>query len=310
MSEPVWIPGATFRMGSDDHYPEEAPAREVTVDGFHIDRHQVTNREFARFAREREYVTVAERPLDRAAFPGAPPENLVPGSLVFTRTRGPVDLRHINQWWTWTPGASWRHPEGPGSALGGRLDHPVVHVAYEDAAAFADWAGKALPTEAQWELAARGGLDGAAYAWGDEPEARGRAAGQLLARRLPVAGRARLRDDRAGRLVRAQRPRAVRHGRQRMGVDERLVLAEARPGAAAVQGPAQGGQGRLVPVRRQLLPALPARGAAPADGRHGHEPHRLPLRHDTPDPVSARRGAAAAAVLAGSFPSMTRSGMS
>ena len=173
MSELVWIPGASFRMGSDDHYPEEAPAREVTVDGFHIDRHQVTNREFARFAREREYVTVAERPLDPAAFPGAPPQNLVPGSLVFTRTRGPVDLSHINQWWTWTPGASWRHPEGPGSALGGRLDHPVVHVAYEDAAAFADWASKALPTEAQWELAARGGLDGAAYVWGDEPEAAG-----------------------------------------------------------------------------------------------------------------------------------------
>ena len=173
MSEPVWIPGATFRMGSDDHYPEEAPAREVTVDGFHVDRHQVTNREFARFAREREYVTVAERPLDPAAFPGAPPQNLVPGSLVFTRTRGPVDLRHLNQWWTWTPGASWRHPEGPGSALGGRLDHPVVHVAYEDAAAFADWAGKALPTEAQWELAARGGLDGVAYVWGDAPEAAG-----------------------------------------------------------------------------------------------------------------------------------------
>jgi formylglycine-generating enzyme len=166
----AWIPGAEFRMGSDDHYPEEAPTREMAVDGFSIDRHQVTNRSYARFARETGYVTVAERPLDPVAFPGAPPENLVPGSLVFTRTDGPVDLRHINQWWTWTPGANWRHPEGPGSALGGRLDHPVVHVAYEDASAYAEWAGKALPTEAQWELAARGGLDGAAYVWGDEPE--------------------------------------------------------------------------------------------------------------------------------------------
>jgi formylglycine-generating enzyme required for sulfatase activity len=287
MSEPVWIPGATFRMGSDAHYPEEAPVREVTVDGFHIDRHQVTNREFARFARQRDYVTVAERRPDPAAFPGAPPENLVPGSLVFTGTRGPVDLRHINQWWRWTPGASWRHPEGPGSALGGRLDHPVVHIAYEDAAAFAEWAGKTLPTEAQWELAARGGLDGAAYVWGDEPEPPGERLANYWHGDFPWRAEPGLRDDRAGGLLRAQRPRAVRHGRQRVGVDERLVLAEARPGAAAVQGPAQGGQGRLVPVRRQLLPALPARGAAAADGRHGHEPRRLPLRHDTPDPVSA-----------------------
>jgi formylglycine-generating enzyme required for sulfatase activity len=165
----ISIAGATFRMGSDVHYAEEAPARTVTVDGFRIDPHQVTNREYARFARETGFVTVAERPLDPAQYPGAPPENLVPGSLVFTRTRGPVDLRHLNLWWTWTPGACWRHPEGFGSSLAGRLDHPVVHVAYEDAVAYAEWAGKTLPTEAQWELAARGGLEGAAYVWGDEP---------------------------------------------------------------------------------------------------------------------------------------------
>jgi formylglycine-generating enzyme len=167
----VWIDAAEFRMGSDAHYPEEGPARHVAVDGFWIDRHQVTNRRYAAFVAETGYVTVAERPLDPAAFPGAPAENLVPGSLVFTRTRGPVDLRHINQWWTWTPGACWRRPEGIGSA--GRGEHPVVHVAYEDAAAYAEWAGATLPTEAQWELAARGGLDGAAYVWGDGPEPTG-----------------------------------------------------------------------------------------------------------------------------------------
>jgi formylglycine-generating enzyme len=166
----VAVAGATFRMGSDAHYPEEAPAHPVTVSGFAIDATPVTNRQFARFVAETGHVTVAERPLDPAAFPGAPPENLAPGSLVFTRTAGPVDLRHLSQWWTWTPGACWRHPEGPESSLDGREDHPVVHVAYADAKRYATWAGKALPTEAQWELAARGGLDGATYTWGDDPE--------------------------------------------------------------------------------------------------------------------------------------------
>ena len=166
----VQVPGGTFRMGSDVHYPEEAPVHAVAVDGFSIDRVQVTNRAFEEFVSATGYVTVAERPLDPADFPGAPPENLVPGSMVFTMTTGPVDLRHINQWWRWAPGASWRHPEGPGSSLDDRADHPVVHVAYEDAEAYAAWAAKALPTEAEWEWAARGGLDGAAFAWGDEPE--------------------------------------------------------------------------------------------------------------------------------------------
>jgi formylglycine-generating enzyme required for sulfatase activity len=169
----VAIPAATFLMGSDRHGAEEAPARRVRVDGFRIDRHQVTNRAFAAFARATRYVTVAERALDPARFPGAPPENLRAGSLVFTRTRGPVDLRHLDQWWTWTPGACWRRPEGPGSTLAGRMEHPVVHVAYEDAAAYAAWADAALPTEAEWERAARGGLEGAAFTWGDEPEPAG-----------------------------------------------------------------------------------------------------------------------------------------
>ena len=166
----VTIPGGEFRMGSDEHYPEEAPVHRVRVDPFSIDRFAVTNARFAAFVEATGYVTVAERPLDPASFPGAPEENLQPGSLVFTMTPGPVDLRHLSQWWTWTPGASWRCPEGPSSSTEGRKDHPVVHVAYEDAEAYATWAGKALPTEAEWEFAARGGLEGAMYTWGDAPE--------------------------------------------------------------------------------------------------------------------------------------------
>lgn len=169
----TWIEPGVFRMGSDAHYPDEAPSREVAVDGFWIDVHQVTNRAFAAFVGETGYVTVAERPLDPADFPGAPAENLQPGSMAFTRTPGPVDLRQMSQWWTWTPGASWRHPEGPSTTLADRADHPVVHVAYEDAAAYAAWAGMRLPSEAEWEYAARGGLDGAAYTWGDRPEPAG-----------------------------------------------------------------------------------------------------------------------------------------
>ena len=173
----VWIPAQTALLGSDAHYPEEAPTREVTVDGFWIQRHQVTNAQFATFVDATKYVTVAERPLNPADYPGAPPENLQPGSMVFHRTAGPVDLRHLNQWWTWTPGACWNHPRGPKSSLRNREQHPVVHVAFDDAQAYADWAGLALPTEAQWEIAARGGLPGATYTWGDEPEP----AGQRLA---------------------------------------------------------------------------------------------------------------------------------
>lgn len=169
-----WVPGGTFLMGSDRHYPEEAPALEAEVGGFWIDRHQVTNAGFAEFVRATGYVTVAERPLDPADYPGAPAENLLPGSMVFSATAGPVDLRDYGNWWAWVPGASWRAPEGPGSSLAGRDDHPVVHVAHEDAAAYAEWAGKALPSEAEWERAARGGLDGAEFVWGDDKLVDGR----------------------------------------------------------------------------------------------------------------------------------------
>ena len=173
-TDEVWIAGATFAMGSDRHYPEEAPVRRVAVNGFWMDRAPVTNEAFAAFVADTGYVTVAERPLNPADFPDAPAENLVPGSLVFTGTPGPVDLRHIQQWWTWVPGACWNHPEGARSDLEERAEHPVVHVAYEDAETYAAWADRMLPTEAEWELAARGGLDGAQFTWGDEKQPDGR----------------------------------------------------------------------------------------------------------------------------------------
>jgi len=170
----VWVPGGTFLMGSDQFYPEERPVHRVAVDGFWMDAHPVTVAEFRRFVKATGHRTLAERAPDPADYPDADPALLVPGSLVFRQTDGPVPLDDIRRWWAWTPGADWRHPEGPGSTTHGRERHPVTHVAYEDAAAYAAWAGKALPSEAEWERAARGGLEGAVYCWGDEPHPRGR----------------------------------------------------------------------------------------------------------------------------------------
>ena len=162
------IPGGTFLMGSDHHYPEEAPAHKVRVDGFWMDARTVTNREFADFVEATGYVTLAERPANPDDYPGAKPELLAPSSVVFIKPKIRVDLSNHFKWWAYVSGANWRHPRGPASSIKGLSEHPVVHVAYEDAEAFAKWAGKELPTEAEWEFAARGGLDSAEFVWGDE----------------------------------------------------------------------------------------------------------------------------------------------
>jgi len=173
----IWIPGGEFLMGTDSDlgWPDEKPAHRVRVDGFFMDKTEVTNAQFRQFVEATGYKTTAERPVDaneilKQSPPGTPPpppEKLAPGSLVFRPTAGPVDTRDFSQWWHWTPGASWRHPEGPDSNFDGRESHPVVHISWDDANAYAKWAGKRLPTEAEWERAARGGLDNKPYVWGD-----------------------------------------------------------------------------------------------------------------------------------------------
>lgn len=162
------LPGGVFTQGSEQFYPEERPQRRVRVDPFWIDETPVTNRQFRQFVEATGYVTFAEIAPDPADYPGMPPELARPGSLVFEKTRGPVDLRDISQWWQFRFGADWRRPLGMGSSVDGMEDHPVVQIAYQDAEAYAHWAGKSLPTEAEWEFAARGGLDNREFAWGDE----------------------------------------------------------------------------------------------------------------------------------------------
>lgn len=171
----VPVEGGEFTMGSEKFYPDERPLRRVRVERFAIDRYPVTNAHFAQFVEETHYATVAERPIDPAQYPGAIEELCMPGSLVFRPTAGPVDLTDWTQWWAWTPGASWCRPLGPRSSLDGLDEHPVVHVAFEDAQAYAHWADKSLPTEAEWEYAARGGLEGATFSWGDEMTPGGKA---------------------------------------------------------------------------------------------------------------------------------------
>ncbi len=309
----VRIEAQTATLGSDDHYPEESPARSVTVAAFRIERHPVTNAQFAAFVRDTHYVTVAERPLDAADYPGAPAENLQPGSLVFTPTPGPVDLRHLDQWWTWTPGASWRRPEGRGSSLADRADHPVVHVAHEDAEAYAAWAGLALPTEAEWEAAARGGLDHATYTWGDEPEAPGERRANFWHGRFPWRA-----DPGYGRTspVGAFPPNAYGLVDMAGNVWEWTTDAYSEHGAAAPSCCGTGGPGSAVPRRvvkggsflcadsycRRYRPA--ARRGQPVDTGMSHLGFRCVERAAAPyrstrDPMTTVRSVGSLKELAG-----------
>ncbi len=183
----VWVPGGTFSMGCERcGMPDALPVHLVGVDGFWMDRTPITNAEFSAFVRASGYLTVAERPLDSRDYPGVPPDRLVPGSAVFVPTGAGVPLDNPLQWWRYTPGASWRHPGGPNTTIRGREQHPVVHIAYDDAAAYAQWAGKRLPTEAEFEFAARGGLEGQAYPWGSELNPGNKPAANIWQGRFPA----------------------------------------------------------------------------------------------------------------------------
>lgn len=184
----VWIPGGTFRMGTDDPIFQDAQPRHlVTLNGFLMDEHEVTNAEFERFVKATNYITVAERPLDPAEFPGVDPASLVPGSAVFTKPSGNVSLDDPSQWWRYLVGANWRHPLGSGSSIDGKQNSPVVHVSYEDAVAYAKWAGKRLPTEAEWEYAAWGGrLNYTKYYWGDELKPGGKYVANIFQGEFPA----------------------------------------------------------------------------------------------------------------------------
>ena len=296
----VWIEGGRFTMGDDEERPEERAAHEVTVKGFWIDRHEVTNAEFARFVEATGYVTVAERGLDPKDHPGMPPELLAPGAVVFTPPDGVLDLVDVNQWWRYVAGADWRHPSGPGSSIEGRDNHPVVNVAYEDALAYAEWLGRALPTEAQWEFAARGGLDGATYSWGDEyydPVAGWRAnswqglfplkddADDGYPGTAPVgcfAPNGYGLFDMAGNVWEYARDWYVPEHPTLAGDRSAGTGHGAGRAIRRADGPVGRDQGRLVPVRAQLLRPLPA-GRAPASGaRPRRQPPRFPHGPERP----------------------------
>jgi len=301
----VWIPGGDFMMGSEEFYPEERPVHRVTVDGFWMDEHPVTVAEYRRFVKATGHVTVAEKALDAALYPDADPDLLVPGSLVFRKTRGPVRLDDYRNWWHWIPGAQWRHPAGPDSGVNGLDRHPVTHVAWDDVTAYAAWAGKKLPTEAEWEFAARGGLQGKTFTWGDEFAPRGKMMANTWQGEFPWQN---LNLDKfEGTSPVSSFPAngyGLRHGGQRLGVDvgllhaqpsragracvlrtrrtarepaRRIARAKLQRGSARWQFPAPRRKGRLASVRAELLPSLSARGSPGADHRNVDGPPRFPL---------------------------------
>ena len=303
-----WIPGGAFAMGSEDFYPEERPVHRVAVDGFWMDATPVTAAQFRRFVRETGYVTVAERPLDAALYPDADPELLVPGSIVFRTTSGPVDLDDHRNWWEYVPGAYWKRPGGKGTTINGRDRHPVVQIAYEDAEAYATWAGKELPSEAEWEYAARGGLDGAVFAWGDEHFPDGKAManswqGEFPWQNLKLDGFEGTSPvgsfppngyglfDMTGNVWEWTSDwftRASGRGRE-------PVLRPAQParrrspdvGRSGRDDPAPRDQGRLPPLRTELLPPLSARGPTGTGDRLIDDAPRLPLHHPHQPELSA-----------------------
>ena len=300
----VWLPGGVFHMGSDGHYPEEAPVHRAAVDGFWIDRRPVTNADFARFVAVTGYVTLAERMPAAEDYPGADPAALHPASLVFAAPDRVVDMSDWRAWWRYAEGADWRHPEGPGSDLEGRSDHPVVHVAHADAAAYAAWAGKALPTEAEWEFAARGGLDRAEFAWGDALVPGGEHRANTWQGRFPVENLA--EDGHAGTSpVTAFPPNGYglfdmigntwewtdtpwRDDHRRSGAPACCGAGAARPGVHALKV-VKGGSHLCAPNHcRRYRPA--ARQPQSVDTSASHIGFRCVMRGPGPEPDHSQRG--------------------
>ena len=289
-------------MGSDTHYPEEAPAHRVSVDGFWIDRTPVTNAQFKQFARATGHVTFAEKKPDAKDYPNALPHLLLAGSLVFTPPRHPVDLRDWSQWWKLVRGANWRHPYGRKSDIHGLDSHPVVHVAYSDALAYAQWAGKSLPTEAEWEFAARGGVDSAEFAWGDELTPGGKHLANTWQGAFPHQNSASDGYERTSPVT-AYPPNgyglhdmignvwewtsdwyAPKHQSDAPKACCIPAKPEGRPRGrqlrsepARDQDPTQGDQRRVASLRAELLPPLSPGGAPCGTGRYVNEPCRLSL---------------------------------